>query len=610
MDGYRLLTEREIVQLEADGCRAEDWTSVNVAEDFVPGHVRRVDFYGEVNLGVFEKNIEVVEGFFRHSGICNATLRNVTVGDNCLIENIGNCISGYIIGEECFICNVGLLCKTDDDTFGEGNTVAVLNEAGTGNVVLYRGLTSNIAALMVRHSADRMFFSALRKMINDDVDARCPDSGLIGDRVRIVDTKEIINTNISDNCEVSGALRLSDCTLYADHEDSVCIGSGVVCDNSIIADGSSVLDGATVRDCYVGESCLITDGFTASGSLFFANCQMANGEACAAFCGPFSASHHKSSLLIGCMVSFYNAGSATNFSNHAYKMGPVHYGVLGRGTKTASGSHILLPATIGDFSVCIGKTAGHPNTQSLPFSYVISDGDGTYIVPGRNLVSSGFFRDINKWPRRDARIYGSRRSVINYEWLNPCTVNAMVNGKKILENLMKVSGENASTYTYEGCKITNRALRRGIELYGMALDIFLGRTVAKGFSGGETPSQGMAEWTDLSGLLLPLQEEERIVEGVKSGVIGSMSDLTTLLEDTSGLYSEYLRTFVAGLLTERFGTSDISEDTVSALEERGKAAFETWKQELRKDAEREFRRGDVEQQVLDNFLAQVDSHDF
>ena len=89
-----------------------------------------------------------------------------------------------------------------------------------------------------------------------------------------------------------------------------------------------------------------------------------------------------------------------------------------------------------------------------------------------------------------------------------------------------------------------------------------------------------------------------------------MSDLTTLLEDTSGLYSEYLRTFVSGLLTERFGTSDISEDTVVALEERGKAAFETWKQKLRKDAEKEFRMGDVERQVLDKFLAQVDAHDF
>ena len=40
-------------------------------------------------------------------------------------------------------------------------------------------------------------------------------------------------------------------------------------------------------------------------------------------------------LLIGTMLSFYNAGSATNYSNHAYKMGPIHYGTLARGCKTA-----------------------------------------------------------------------------------------------------------------------------------------------------------------------------------------------------------------------------------------------------------------------------------
>ena len=116
-----------------------------------------------------------------------------------------------------------------------------------------------------------------------------------------------------------------------------------------------ILNSAKISNCFVGEACCITNGFTAESSVFFANCHMANGEACAAFCGPFTSSHHKSSLLIGGMFSFYNAGSATNFSNHAYKMGPIHYGTLERGCKTASGAYLLMPAKIGTFSVCFGK---------------------------------------------------------------------------------------------------------------------------------------------------------------------------------------------------------------------------------------------------------------
>ena len=351
MYDYRPLTDDEIMSLEDNGCTAENWTTVNVADDFSPAYVSNVRFFGTVNLGVFERSIEVSNGFFMHSGVRNATLRDTTVGDNCLIENIGNYINNYTIGDECYIRNVSTIETTAEATYGEGNTISVLNEAGSGNVILFNGLTSNLAAFMVAHWGDEGFASAMRTLVRDNIAMRSADCGCIGNRVRIVNTTEITNTNISDNCEVNGACRLSDCTLAAGLDDSVFIGSGVICENSIITNGSSILNSAKIFNCFVGEACHITNGFTAESSLFFANTYMANGEACAAFCGPFSASHHKSTLLIGCMTSFYNAGSATNFSNHAYKMGPLHYGSLERGTKTASGSHTLLPANIASITI-------------------------------------------------------------------------------------------------------------------------------------------------------------------------------------------------------------------------------------------------------------------
>ena len=48
MNDYRPLTTEEIEQLQQNGCWAEDWTSVNVAEDFNPEHMRQVMLYGEV----------------------------------------------------------------------------------------------------------------------------------------------------------------------------------------------------------------------------------------------------------------------------------------------------------------------------------------------------------------------------------------------------------------------------------------------------------------------------------------------------------------------------------------------------------------------------------
>lgn len=160
---------------------------------------------------------------------------------------------------------------------------------------------------------------------------------------------------------------------------------------------------------------------------------MSNGEACAAFCGPFTASHHKSSLLIGAQFSFYNAGSATNFSNHAYKMGPMHWGILERGTKTASGAYLLMPATIGAFSVCFGKLMHHPDTRNLPFSYLIAYGDTMYLSPGRNITTVGLYRDIRKWPKRDMRPAGAQLSIVNFDWLSPFTVQEIVKGKRFLK---------------------------------------------------------------------------------------------------------------------------------------------------------------------------------
>lgn len=606
MDEYRLLTNEEINILEENGCTAEDWTNINVADDFQPTYIKNVNFYGEIFMGVFEKNIEVSNGFVRHSGIRNATLRNAYIGDNCLIENIGNYINNYAIGEECCICNVCTMETTAEATYGEGNTISVLNEAGNGNVILFSGLTSNLAALMIRNAADKEFTAAIRGIVRDDIERRAREKSTVGNNVKIVNTAEITNTHISDNCEINGASRISDCTLASGLEDNVFIGSGVICENSIVTDGSAVLNGANITNCFVGEACQITNGFTAESSLFFANCYMSNGEACAAFCGPFSASHHKSTLLIGCMLSFYNAGSATNFSNHAYKMGPIHYGCLERGTKTASGSHLLLPANIGAFSVCLGKITNHPDTRNLPFSYIISDGRETFVVPGISITTVGLYRDIRKWPRRDVRIQSSRKSLINHDWLSPLTINEIIAGKKTLEQMRESQGEDTAFYTCGGCKISRNSLERGIRLYDMAIKLFAGDVAAGYDLTAEGRDCGTGEWGDLAGMLLPEQEERNIVNAISNGYLRSTADIDMFMKNVNERYSEYLITFTRNIIASQLGTDDLTESGIEQIIQQGRAAKEAWISEIRKDAEKEYSMGDVEHAVLEKFITQLE----
>ena len=611
MNDYRPLTTEEIEVLRQNDCWAEDWTSVNVAEDFKPNYMHRVMLYGEVNLGCFDKNVEVSQGFVKHSGINNATLRNVTIGDDCLIENIGNFINNYTIGDDCYISNVSTMETTEGATYGEGNVVSVLNEVGEGNVVLFSDLNSQLAAFMVKHAADKELRDRIRQLIRNNIATQAPERGRIGNNVKIINTKEITNSVINDYCEVNGASRLSDCTLLGSHVGCVYIGTGVIVENSIIAEGSSLINSVKMQDCFVGETCQISNGFTASASVFFANSYMSNGEACAAFCGPFTASHHKSSLLIGGMFSFYNAGSATNFSNHAYKMGPMHWGILERGSKTASGAYLLMPATLGTFSVCFGKLMHHPNTRNLPFAYLIADGDKMFLIPGRNITTVGLYRDIRKWPKRDLRPQEHRKSIVNFDWLSPFSVGEILKGKLILENLREVTGDNVSQYLYHEYIIPSTSLHKGIKYYDIALRIYMGAVLKRRqkLDCGITPPTtqiGLGDWNDLSGLLLPESEELRIKEDLKNGTIHDIQALIDRFEEINDHYRDYQWAWTYQMILDYYHITSIGEEEAVRIHEDYVQARRAWIAEIKKDAEKEYAMGDVEEDVFRNFVDNLD----
>lgn len=608
---YRSLTFEEIDTLERNSCWAEDWSRVEVAEEgFQAKYFHRVMFYGDIRLGSFQKNIEIAKDFVKHSGINDATLRNVTVGDDCLIEKVGNYINNYTIGNDCLISNISVMETTEGASYGEENLISVLNEVGDGNVILFHDLNSQFAAFMVKHFNNKDLKNAIRRLVSEEIARTNPERGTIGNNVKIINTREITNTIIQDDCEISGASKLSDCTILSSENASVFIGTGVICENSIISDGSSIINSVKMQDCFVGEACQIANGFTASQSVFFANSFMANGEACAAFCGPFCASHHKSSLIIGGMFSFYNAGSGTNFSNHAYKMGPMHWGILERGTKTASGSYLLMPATIGSFSVCFGKLMHHPNTTALPFSYLIAEADKMFLVPGRNITTVGLYRDIRKWPRRDMRPQHSQKSIVNFDWLSPFTVGEILRGKKILENLRQASGDNVSSYNYHEYVINASSLRKGIKYYDIALRIYMGAVLKRahkwGFFGKPETEIGLGKWDDLSGLLLPASEEQRLIDEIKDGTLETIQEVIDRFHEINDNYRVYQWAWTYRMILEYYGIKEITTEDDARIKKDYIEARRAWIAEIRKDAEKEFEMGDVEREVFESFVNSLD----
>ncbi len=606
MKEYIHLTEQQIESLKNKDCWAEDWNEVLVTADFDASRCHRVQFYGWARLGNGSGTVEITEGFVKNCGIYNATLRNVTIGDNCLIENIGNYMNNVAVGDGCYISNVSTIDTHGKPNYGQGHTIAVLNEVGNGNLLLLNELNSQLAALMVKHGDNKPMMDAIKRMVAESVERSRPSCSTIGNHVKIVNTGVIINSIIDDGCQLCGVSRLSNCTISSTLENPIIIRTGVICENTIISGGSRLNGSVKLTDCFVGEFCQLENGFTAASSVFFANSFMSNGEACAAFCGPFTVSHHKSSLLIGAMFSFYNAGSATNFSNHAYKMGPMHYGTLERGCKTASGAYLLLPANVGAFSVLFGKLMYHPDTSDLPFSYLIAYSDTMYLKPGRNFATVGLYRDIRKWPKRDKRPQGVRKSVVNFDWLSPFTISEVLRGKKILEKLRAASGDNVSTYNYHEYVIKAPFLHMGIKYYDMALRIYMGAVLKRHKPIPPVSTEGEGNWIDLAGQLMPQTAEKQIIEDIIAGRLDSIDAVNARFKALDDNYNELRWAWSYRIILDYYGIDALTDEAVERIHQDYVTARREWIELIRKDAENEYTLGDVDREVLEDFVTLLD----
>ena len=600
---YRALTQEEIGRLEAQACTAADWNDVQVAEAFTPDYVHHTRFSGKIRLGVFEGEFRLAGGVCKHAGLSYAALHNVTVGDNCFIENVKNYIANYEIGESVFIENVDIILVDKKSRFGNGVEVSVLNETGGREVMIHDRLSAHQAYIMALYRHRPLLIGRMKALIEAYAEAHASETGSIGNRVSIVNSGYIKNVRIGDCCEIEGAGRLKNGTVNSNASDPVHIGYGVVCDDFIISSGAHIEDGTMITRCFVGQACRMGHNYSASDSLFFSNCQEENGEACAIFAGPFTVTHHKSTLLIAGMFSFMNAGSGSNQSNHMYKLGPIHQGAMERGAKTTSDSYILWPARIGAFSLVMGRHVNHPDTSDLPFSYLIEDKNTTYLAPGVNLRSVGTIRDAQKWPKRDLRKDPLRLDQINYNLLSPYTIQKMMKGREILKELARVSGETSETYSYQSAKIKNSALNKGIRFYETAIHKFLGNSVIKRlekirFQSDEeirkrllpdTPV-GSGEWVDISGLIAPKSEIERLMSDIETGALSTVDQIHDRFADMHAHYYTYEWTWAYEKMLEfyRLDAERITASDICAIVRQWQEAVVGLDRLVYEDAKKEF----------------------
>jgi NDP-sugar pyrophosphorylase family protein len=575
---------------------------VEVGAGFDAGRVSNAAFSGRIRMGRFEAVFPLPGGIRKQAGIRNATLHNCELADDVLIENVQNYIANYRIGSHTVIQNVDRILVDRKTTFGNGTEVAVLNETGGREVKINDKLSAHVAYILALYRHRPELIAQLNRMIDFYSRKHASETGDIGSRVVIRDAGLIRNVRIGNNAGIEGACRLENGSINSNEHDPVRIGHGVVAEDFIICSGSKVDDGVMLTRCFVGQACQLGHSYSAGDSLFFSNCHGENGEACAIFAGPYTVTHHKSTLLIAGMFSFMNAGSGSNQSNHMYKLGPIHQGIIERGGKTTSDSYLLWPAKIGAFSLIMGRHYRNPDTSDMPFSYLIESKDETVLVPGVNLKSIGTIRDAQKFPKRDKRKDPDKLDQINFNLLSPYTVQKMFAGVRILKDLQEHCGKTSDTYTYRSCKISNSALRKGLDLYDKAIRKFLGNSLISRLEHHTASLQdirrrlqpdtdeGLGSWRDIAGVLIPEQIVDTLLDRIESGKISKLKEINAFIENVHRNYYSYEWTWAWDKIRSyyRLSPGTITPEQIIRMIEDWKEAVVSLDRILYEDARKEF----------------------
>lgn len=556
MSIYRKISEFEIARLVAANCRAENWAQINVKNDFDAHSIRNCYFKGTVNIG-----------------------------NNVRIYNIGSHIANYTLSDGACIENVDVLETTSDSTFGNGVRAAVINEAGGREVTLFDGLTAQSAYIMAlyRHRPDTI--ARIENMAAGYSDSIRSGIGTVGENAKVTNSGIIRNVNIGAAAEVDGAAMLFNGTINSSAGNVARIGVGAKLYDFIVLGNSRIDNDACLRKCFVGEGVTIS-GLTANDSVFFANSNCENGEVCSVFAGPYTVSHHKSTLLIAGMFSFFNAGSGANQSNHLFKTGAVHQGIHQRGCKFGSDAYVMLPAKDGAFTIVLGRHKNHPNTENFPYSYLTEEGGVSFLLPAINLTSYGTVRDIAKWPVRDSR-GDNKRDLVNFEECNPFITERILRAIEKSEELLAKTG--VDTYIYERTRIKASMLRRGLGIYKLARDKFIGVMLSGGIDAKAKRDTSITEhWIDAAGMFIPKSKMEAILDNIDKGTIKSLAELNDALSKEHSAYREYAYNWALIILESALGHEASKQDIDDAIQQgidAGRKLEELTDADRRKDAD-------------------------
>lgn len=599
----RKLSAREISSLQNQGCICEEWNLVEVGSSFNPLALWNVSLSGKIRLGEFQKDIRLPGEITVPSGISNCCIHNCKIGDNVYINNV-KMLSNYEIGNDVIMENLDSVIVEGVTSFGNGTQLDIVNEAGGRSLKIFDKLSANIAYLLVFYRHKEQFIKKLEEMVDEYIISKKSSTGAIQSGAILLNCGPITNVQIGPGAVITGIAELKEGTIASCQEDPAKVGTGVIARNFIILSGAKVDDASLISSSFIGQGVKIGKQYSTENSAFFANSEVFHGEACSIFAGPYTASHHKSTLLIAGYFSFFNAGSSSNQSNHMYKLGPIHQGIIERGSKTGSSSYLLWPSRVGAFTTVLGKHYVNFDSSELPFSYISEEDGKSFITPAMNMFTAGTRRDSQKWQARDRRKDPEKLDLINFDIFSPYCVSKMVRAVNILNELYSNTPKDKEVINYKGINIKRLMLKASRKYYEMGIKIFIGNSIVKHlenlpikttwsqikFALSADPDTKLTRWADIAGLLVPEETIKKLTEDIELGNVKTIEEMHIALCKIFKRYIINEWNWCAKLLEEQYNikVKDITPELLKSIITEWKNNRIKLNNMIMQDAEKEF----------------------
>lgn len=129
----------------------------------------------------------------------------------------------------------------------------------------------------------------------------------------------------------------------------------------------------------------------------------------------------------------------------------------------------------------MGHYTAHADTGLFPFSYIVEQQNGNYLIPGIALRNVGTLRDIRKWPQRDLRPQPDfHTDLVSFEAFSPYTMEKIRKATMLMEEwLRRMTEDGLAEMTWQGLYLKRSAIERGLGLYRQAWARFIGDQLLK-----------------------------------------------------------------------------------------------------------------------------------